>query len=159
MARNPEKDANKKAKHEMQEAVDKVIDEKKNEPIGTKKAEEEVAADLHEAAQHDTKKHANTLTRHTQKARSFMPSIRSDNQLVTQITVVESEPEKQAEALSLMTERARFMARQPGSSRSACIAASMGGASSTTSNGRAARSCSQLINRRNSGRSGVASMS
>jgi heme-degrading monooxygenase HmoA len=28
--------------------------------------------------------------------------------------VVESEPEKQAEALSVMTERARFMARQPG---------------------------------------------
>jgi hypothetical protein len=56
MARNPEKDANKKAKHEMQEAVDKVIDEKKKEPIGTKEAEEEVAADLREAAQHDTKK-------------------------------------------------------------------------------------------------------
>ena len=33
---------------------------------------------------------------------------------MTQITVIESEPEKQAEALSLMTERARFMARQPG---------------------------------------------
>ena len=43
-----------------------------------------------------------------------MPSIRTGNQPVTQITVVESEPEKQAEALSLMTERARFMARQPG---------------------------------------------
>ena len=56
MARNPEKDANKKAKHEMQEAVDKVIDQKKKEPIGTKEAEEEVASDLHEAAQQDTKK-------------------------------------------------------------------------------------------------------
>ena len=43
-----------------------------------------------------------------------MPHIRSDKQPVTQITVIESEPEKQAEALSLMTERARFMARQPG---------------------------------------------
>jgi heme-degrading monooxygenase HmoA len=43
-----------------------------------------------------------------------MPSIRTDNQPVTQITVVESEPAKQAEALSLMAERARFMARQPG---------------------------------------------
>ena len=43
-----------------------------------------------------------------------MPHIRTDNQPVTQITVIESEPEKQAEALSLMTERARFMARQPG---------------------------------------------
>ena len=42
-----------------------------------------------------------------------MPHIRTDNQPVTQITVIETEPEKQAEALSLMTERARFMARQP----------------------------------------------
>ena len=42
-----------------------------------------------------------------------MPHIRTDNQPVTQITVVEAEPGKQAEALSLMTERARFMARQP----------------------------------------------
>jgi heme-degrading monooxygenase HmoA len=47
-------------------------------------------------------------------ARSSMPHIRTDKQPVTQITVIESEPEKQAEALSLMTERARFMARQPG---------------------------------------------
>lgn len=43
-----------------------------------------------------------------------MPHIRTDNQPVTQITVIESEPGKQAEALSLMTERAHFMARQPG---------------------------------------------
>ena len=43
-----------------------------------------------------------------------MPHIRTDNQPVTQITVIEPEPGKQAEALSLMTERARFMARQPG---------------------------------------------
>ena len=43
-----------------------------------------------------------------------MPHIGIDNQPVTQITIIESEPEKQAEALSLMTERARFMARQPG---------------------------------------------
>ena len=43
-----------------------------------------------------------------------MPNIHTDNQPVTQITVVEPEPGKQAEALSLMTERARFMARQPG---------------------------------------------
>ena len=35
-------------------------------------------------------------------------------QPVIQINVIESQPEKQAEALSLMTERARFMARQPG---------------------------------------------
>jgi quinol monooxygenase YgiN len=43
-----------------------------------------------------------------------MPHIQTDNQPVTQITVIEPEPDKQAEALSLMTERARFMARQPG---------------------------------------------
>jgi heme-degrading monooxygenase HmoA len=43
-----------------------------------------------------------------------MPDIRTENQPVTQITVVESEPEKQAEALALMMERSRFMARQPG---------------------------------------------
>jgi heme-degrading monooxygenase HmoA len=43
-----------------------------------------------------------------------MPYIQVDKQPVTQITIVEAEPEKQAEALSLMTERARFMARQPG---------------------------------------------
>jgi heme-degrading monooxygenase HmoA len=43
-----------------------------------------------------------------------MPHIRTDNQPVTQITVIEPEPGKQAEALSLMTERARFLADQPG---------------------------------------------
>jgi heme-degrading monooxygenase HmoA len=43
-----------------------------------------------------------------------MPQIRTDKQPVTQITIIESEPEKQAEALSVMTERARFMASQPG---------------------------------------------
>ena len=43
-----------------------------------------------------------------------MPQIQQSNQAVTQITFVEPESGKQAEALSLMTERARFMARQPG---------------------------------------------
>jgi heme-degrading monooxygenase HmoA len=43
-----------------------------------------------------------------------MPHIRPDNQPVTQITVIEPEPGKQAKTLSLMTERACFMARQPG---------------------------------------------
>jgi quinol monooxygenase YgiN len=43
-----------------------------------------------------------------------MPQIRPHNRLITQITVVEPEPGKQAEALSLMTERAHVMARQPG---------------------------------------------
>src|SRR6266702_3979102 len=40
--------------------------------------------------------------------------IHTDNQPVTQITVIEPDQGKQAEALALMTERARFMARQPG---------------------------------------------
>ena len=43
-----------------------------------------------------------------------MPTFKPGNQPVTQITVVEAEPDKQARALSVMTERARFMARQPG---------------------------------------------
>lgn len=43
-----------------------------------------------------------------------MPTIRNGFPGVTQITVVESEPAKQAEALALMQDRARFMARQPG---------------------------------------------
>jgi hypothetical protein len=37
-----------------------------------------------------------------------MTQIRADNQPVTQITIVDSEPDKQSEALSAMTERARF---------------------------------------------------
>jgi len=43
-----------------------------------------------------------------------MAQIQPNNQTVTQITVVEAEPEKQQEALSLMAERARFMSHQPG---------------------------------------------
>ena len=43
-----------------------------------------------------------------------MPEIRTENQPVTQITIVEPEPGKQEEALKLMQDRARFMARQPG---------------------------------------------
>lgn len=43
-----------------------------------------------------------------------MPQIQTSNQPVTQITIVEAEPGRQAEALSLMTERARFMSKQPG---------------------------------------------
>jgi hypothetical protein len=41
-------------------------------------------------------------------------NIHAHRQLVTQITIIESEPNNQDEALLLMTERARFMARQPG---------------------------------------------
>jgi heme-degrading monooxygenase HmoA len=43
-----------------------------------------------------------------------MTNIRTTQTCVTQITVVECDPGTQAEALSLMNERARFMARQPG---------------------------------------------
>jgi heme-degrading monooxygenase HmoA len=43
-----------------------------------------------------------------------MPEIRTRDQPVTQITVIEAEPEKQVEALSVMKERAKFMSRQPG---------------------------------------------
>ncbi|MHC2282806.1 quinol monooxygenase YgiN [Bradyrhizobium diazoefficiens] len=43
-----------------------------------------------------------------------MTHIQAGSTIVTQITVIEAEPEKQGEALSLMTDRARFMARQPG---------------------------------------------
>jgi hypothetical protein len=43
-----------------------------------------------------------------------MARIRTDNQPVTQITVIEPELGKQAEALSLMTEQAGVMTRQPG---------------------------------------------
>jgi quinol monooxygenase YgiN len=43
-----------------------------------------------------------------------MTNIQAGNPIVTQITVIEAEPEKQNEALSLMTERARLMASQPG---------------------------------------------
>ena len=43
-----------------------------------------------------------------------MPEIRRDSKFVTQITTAEAEEGKQDELLALMTERARFMARQPG---------------------------------------------
>ncbi len=43
-----------------------------------------------------------------------MPQPQTEHQPVTQITMVEAEPGKQDEALSLMKERAHFMARQPG---------------------------------------------
>ena len=45
-----------------------------------------------------------------------MTQIQTANQLVTQITVIEADPEQQNEALSLMADRdrARFMSRQPG---------------------------------------------
>jgi hypothetical protein len=167
MDRNLAKDANRKAKQEMQKAVGKVIKEKKEEPIGTKETEEEVAADLNESAQQATQK----LRREEQGGRGSVstankskespgPRTRPAEQFVTQITVIESDPDKQAEALTLMMERARFMERQPGFiSISVHTAASMVGASSITSSGRAASYCGQLISRRRSARSGRTSMS
>ena len=43
-----------------------------------------------------------------------MSDMSTNGQLLTQITVVECNPDSQGEALALMTERARFMAQQPG---------------------------------------------
>jgi heme-degrading monooxygenase HmoA len=43
-----------------------------------------------------------------------MPEIRQDSDIVTQITTVKLPPDNQDEVLELMTERARFMATQPG---------------------------------------------
>jgi heme-degrading monooxygenase HmoA len=43
-----------------------------------------------------------------------MPEIRPDDDVVTQITTVKVPPDNQSEVLQLMTERARFMATQPG---------------------------------------------
>jgi hypothetical protein len=56
MGRTPAEKANDSAKRKMHEAVEKVIEDKKKEEIGTKEAEQEVAADLNEAAHKDTKK-------------------------------------------------------------------------------------------------------
>lgn len=67
MRRNLAKDANATAKREMHEAVDKVIDEKKKMPIGTREAEKDVAVDLNEAAHRDTQS-----ARHTQEAETTM---------------------------------------------------------------------------------------
>jgi heme-degrading monooxygenase HmoA len=43
-----------------------------------------------------------------------MPDIKKHSGVVTQITTVKMQPDNQDEVLSLMKERARFMARQPG---------------------------------------------
>ena len=43
-----------------------------------------------------------------------MAEIQEGNRIVTQITTVKLPPDKQDEVLNLMTERARFMATQPG---------------------------------------------
>jgi heme-degrading monooxygenase HmoA len=46
--------------------------------------------------------------------RAIMPKAQQNDHTVTQITVVEPDSGKQQDALTLMTERARFMAKQPG---------------------------------------------
>jgi len=43
-----------------------------------------------------------------------MPDIRENSGIVTQITTVKLPPDNQEEVLQLMTERAKFMASQPG---------------------------------------------
>jgi heme-degrading monooxygenase HmoA len=43
-----------------------------------------------------------------------MPEIHQSSGVVTQITTVDVDPDKQDEILALMTERAKFMAKQPG---------------------------------------------
>jgi heme-degrading monooxygenase HmoA len=43
-----------------------------------------------------------------------MPQIKTNSGLVTQITTVTVPPDKQIDALRVMKERARFMAKQPG---------------------------------------------
>jgi quinol monooxygenase YgiN len=58
--------------------------------------------------------HSVTWQEANRERRDIMPNIQTNNQTITQITVIDSEPGKQTEALSLMAERARFMARQPG---------------------------------------------
>ena len=52
-----------------------------------------------------------------------MPDIRPDKRIVTQITTVKMRPDNQDDVLALMKERAKFMAGQPASCRSACTAA------------------------------------
>jgi heme-degrading monooxygenase HmoA len=43
-----------------------------------------------------------------------MPEIRESDDIVTQITTVKTTPDNQSEVLEVMTERARYMATQPG---------------------------------------------
>jgi hypothetical protein len=56
MDETPNAQASKKTMRDMKEAVDKVIDDKKKEPIGTKETEEKVSDDLMDAAKKATNK-------------------------------------------------------------------------------------------------------
>ena len=82
-----------------------------------------------------------------------MPNIQINTQ-TTQITVVDAEPEKQAEALSMMAKRARFMARQPGFVSISLHRSLDGRRVPTTSNGKTVSSCSRLTNCRTFARPG-----
>ena len=68
MVRGVSTGGNKKTLGKMKEAIDKVIEEKKKEPIGTKEAEEKVAADLNEAAKEDTGKEKRSAKRRDRHA-------------------------------------------------------------------------------------------
>ena len=68
MVRGVSTGGNKKTLGTMKEAIDKVIEEKKNEPIGTKEAEEKVAADLRKAAKEDTSKEERSAKRRDRHA-------------------------------------------------------------------------------------------
>ena len=54
MDETPNAKASKNVKRDMNKAVDKVIDDKRKEPIGAKEAEEKVADDLMDAAKKAT---------------------------------------------------------------------------------------------------------
>ena len=54
MDETPNAKASRNAKRAMKKAVDKVIDDKKKEPIGTKEAEQKIADDLMDAARKAT---------------------------------------------------------------------------------------------------------
>ena len=68
MVRGVSTGGNKKTLGKMKAAIDKVIEEKKKEPIGTKEAEEKVAADLHKAAKEDTGKEKSSAKRRDRHA-------------------------------------------------------------------------------------------
>lgn len=86
-----------------------------------------------------------------------MPQIHTDKQPVTQITIIESDPEKQAEALSVMAERARFMASQPGFVSISLHRSLDGRRIVNMCSGRIAICCDRPINRRNFASGGVIS--
>ena len=55
-AEKPSQEDSRKAKEAMDRAVDKIIDQKKHEPIGTEEVERKVADDLNSAARKSRKR-------------------------------------------------------------------------------------------------------